>query len=159
MALPVIAAAAGLQALGSLLGGFGANAAGKQRRKAAYAAARQTRQEASVEASTIADQVERALARAAVLGAAAGGGFDGSAGDVMRDQEQRGKFNVRSAIWQGETRATALEQEGEVARAEGKNALVAGVIDAGSTLLGGMARQAEAGRQAGFRSQLRRIGG
>lgn len=152
-------AAAGLNAFGKVLGGVLTRKAAGERRKALRAAAKQTRQEASVEASAMADEVERAAARAAVVGSKAGGGWAGSAGDVLRDQEQRGRFNVRSAIWQGETRAQALEHEGDVARQEGRIALMTSFIEAGSTLLSAFGQNAELGRQAGFRTQLRRLGG
>lgn len=158
MAVPMLAAA-GLSAFGKVLGGVMTRKAAGERRKALRAAAKQTRQEASVEASAIADDAERAAARAAVVGAGAGGGWAGSAGDVLRDQEQRGRFNARSAIWQGETRAQGLEHEGEVARAEGRIALMTSFIEAGSTLLSAFGQNAEQGRQAGFRSRLRRLGG
>lgn len=151
--LPVIAA--GLSAMGSLLGGTSAFSGGRARNRAMKAAARQTRQEAAVDAAIINDGVERAAGAAAVAGASAGGGWQGSAVDVLTDLEQRGRFNVRSAIWSGNSRAAAQEHEGAMAEHDGKMALITSVIEAGSSLAGGFARNAEAGKQRSYRSAIR----
>lgn len=147
-----------IQAAGSIVQGFGAWQQSRARANALQAQARQVRGEASLDAQMRAEDAERAGARAAVLGAASGGGFDGSFAGALEEIERVGRFNVRSAIFAGESEAKNLQYEGKVAKAEGNLALVSSLFSAGSSIGGGFMRQAEQRKQNASRKDLYRKG-
>lgn len=151
-------AAAGAQKIGEIVSGFGTWQMSRARASALRAQARAVRGEASMDAQMRADEAERAGATAAVMGAASGGGFDGSFGASLEQLERAGRFNVRSAIWAGETEAKNLEHEAKVAKWEGNMALFTSVIGAGGSLAGDMMGRAERRKQEAARTKLYRRG-
>jgi len=147
MVLPLAAlaiASAGLGALGKVLGGVGANTAAKSKAKALEASAAMARDEAGVNAQLALSEAERALGRAATVGAASGGGLTGSALNVLDDLSMQGVFNARRAVYEGETEARNRLMEAAVTRQQGKVQLVSGLIGGASSLLGGFASAAQA---------------
>lgn len=143
---------------GEIIQGFGAWQGQRARAKALRAQARAVRGEASLDAQMRAEEAERTGARAAVIGAATGGGFDGSFGAGLEQIERAGRFNVRSAIYAGETEGRNLEYEAKVAKAEGNLALASAGVAAFSSIAGGFIRQAEQKKQAASRKGLYRKG-
>lgn len=141
------AVAAGLQAIGSLVSGFGSFQASRARAAALTQSAAMARRDASMEAGLAADDAERAAAQAVVRGAAAGGGGSGSFQGVLENLERTGTFNARSAIWAGETEARNRLYEAKVAKVEGNYALLGSMFQAGSSIAGGFAREAEGRKQ------------
>ncbi|BBF79921.1 hypothetical protein EM6_0498 [Asticcacaulis excentricus] len=143
-------AGSAINAFASLLGAFNANNAAKAR-------ARQLRMEAdriNMEAGRSAMEDMRQSSKAEASGfvsAAAGGGFTGSAIDVMNEFVGDSLYNARALIYQGQTQARNALYEANVARAEGKNALIGGVLNAGASLLGGYGQYRESRGMASTR--------
>lgn len=145
---PVGIAAAGLSAVGSLFEGITANSAAKARARQLEMQAQQARQEGGVAAQMgIADD-QRMQAHAATLAAANGGGFEGSAMNVLNDLQQQSLFKAKSTVYRAQSQANNADYEASVARQEGKNALISGAIKAGSSLLSGFGQASEAKRAA-----------
>lgn len=147
-------AAAAIQSVGKIVEGFGTFSAKMGQAANLKRAAKSARGEASMEAQLAADEAERAGARAAVVGAAGGGGFGGSFGAVLEDLEQTGVFNARSAIYAGNVEANNRLYEAEVAKQEGRMALIGSLFGAGSTIAGDRMRAAENRKQEASRRQL-----
>ncbi|HUO22694.1 MAG TPA: hypothetical protein VMU59_09290 [Caulobacteraceae bacterium] len=147
--------AAGIGALGSLFKGilgFGANNAQAQAQRNA---AQQAEQQGGVAASEQIEQGNAAAARAAVQGAANGGGFGGSTLGVIQDLSNRAMFNARAAAYRGRQTAVNDMYDAQVSQANGANALIGGVVDAGSSLLGGWAKSSAVAKQTGLMGQLK----
>lgn len=155
-----VGAAAAIQAASSLIQGVGGWQASRARAAALKAAAKQARGEASMQAQMMADEGERTAAQAAVIGAATGGGFEGSFGDVLRSIEQTAMFNARSAIWSGNVEAANRLYEARVARQEGNMQLLSSVVSAGSSLAGDWMGRAQQRQQRQIMTRMRhRYGG
>lgn len=156
MALAALATGAAVG--GAILNGFGSWQMSRARAAALRAQAKAVRGEASMDAQMQADDAERAAAAAAVMGAASGGGFDGSFGASLEQMERNGRFNVRSAIWAGETEAKNLEYEASVAKQDGIMALFTAGLSAGGSLAGDMMGRAEQRKQQAAKTKLYRRG-
>lgn len=128
---------AALKAGGSIFGGLSAN-------KAAKAEARQLETQAGLERATSQRQAmeERRQARLlnsralAVAAASGGGADDPSIVNLMSDIDGEGAYRALAALYEGETEAQGMEAQAKARRKEGKNAKIAGFINAGSSLLG-----------------------
>lgn len=153
------AIAAGAQAAGQIVAGFGAWQMSRARASALRAQAKQDRRDGSTAGQLAADEAERAGARAAVVGAATGGGFEGSFGTVLEDLERTGVFNARSAIFAGESAAKNSEYEAKVAKYEGNMALLTAGIGLAGSIAGDRMRAAEQRKQAAAKRTLYRSGG
>lgn len=129
-------AGSAVQAVGSLFGGINAQRAYNDRARQLRKAADQTNMEAGVTASNAMQDAARAEASAFVE-SAAGGGFTGSAVDVLNDFNAAQLFNARSIVYRGLTQARNAEYEARVAKAQGRGALTEGIFSAASSLLGG----------------------
>lgn len=150
--------AAAAEKVTKVVEGFGTWQMSRAKASALRAQARATRGEASMDAQLRADEGERAAATAAVMGAASGGGFDGSFGASLEQLERNARFNVRSAIWAGETEARNLEYEAKLAKWQGNMALFTSIIGAGGSLAGDMMGQAERRKQEAAKANLYRRG-
>lgn len=158
MAVPLAAVAAaapmlsaGLKAVGSLFGGFGGYRANKAKAKASRFAARNARQEAGVQASIQLEDSDRIGARAATLAAASGGGgLQGSALAVIDDLARQGMYRARQTVRDGLARSSALLDESTAARRQAELELTSGVMEAATTVLGGMGKAAQARRGGGL---------
>lgn len=148
MALPLLAA--GVSAVGSIFGGIGRSRAAKARARQLQNAARNARQEAGVRASLALEDSDRVGARAAVAAAAGGGGgLQGSALDVIDDLARQGVYRARQTVRDGLAESTSLLNDATTAKRQGSLDLFSSVIDAGSTVLGGIGMEANARRAAG----------
>lgn len=142
--------AAGVSAVGKIIGGFGAKRAAKARAKALTQAARNARQEAGIAASLALEDSDRTGARAATLAAASGGGgLQGSALAVIDDLARQGMYRARQTVRDGLSQSTALLNDATTAKRQGSLDLFSSVIDAGSTVLGQMGADAQARRMKG----------
>lgn len=127
-----------LKAGGSIFGGIQAN-------KAAKSEARQLEGQAIVERATSQrDAMEQRrqarllTSRALAVAAASGGGADDpTVVNIMSDLEGEGEYRALTALYEGETEAQGLEAQARARRKEGKNAKIAGFINAGASLLDG----------------------
>lgn len=144
---PVAIAAAGLEAVGKLMGGMMANGAARARGRALDDQARQALGEAGVASMVGAEQDERLMARAATVAATQGGGGVG-ASRVLADLERQSAFKARNTIYRGRAEARNARYEAKLSRAEGRNAMIGATIEATSSLLSSFAQGAEAKRGA-----------
>lgn len=145
MVAPLVIAAAGLGALGKIMGGLSARAAARARAKALEQQARQSLMEGGVEAMMGLEADERVIANATVNAAAGGGGLQGSASRVLDDLQRQSVFRARSTIYRAEGEARRARYEGKVAKVEGDNALAGSIVSAGSSLLGAFAKSSLGG--------------
>ena len=146
--LPLLAV--GLSAAGKIMGGIGSARAGSARAKALGYQAQNARREAGVRASIQLEESDRIGARAATLAAASGGGgLQGSALAVIDDLARQGVYRARQTVRDGLAKSIALKQDAQTARRQGQADLFGSFIDAGATVLGGMAQQAQQRRALG----------
>lgn len=151
--------AKGADYAGQIVSGFGNWQMSRAKAAALKAQAKQDRRDGSTAGQLAADEAERAGARAAVVGAATGGGFEGSFGTVLEDLERTGVFNARSAIFAGESAAKNSEYEAKVAKYEGNMQLLTAAIGLGGSIAGDRMRAAEQRKQVAARRNLYRAGG
>lgn len=71
----------------------------------------------------------------AVAGASGGGASDPTVLDTISDIAARGEYDAMVALYEGNERARAMRNKGDVARAEGKSQENAGYIRATSTAI------------------------
>ena len=131
---PMMAASAGMQAIGSLFSGILGFNAGNAQSDALKAAAMQANKEAGVQAQVALQQGDQVAARAAVQGAANGGGFTGSTLGIISQLGQQSMFNARAAVYRGSTQAQNDLYEAKVARRNATNQLIGGTIGAVSPI-------------------------
>lgn len=151
--------AAGIQAVGSLFKGVTGLIAGNHQAQALEYAAQQAEMEGGVNAGIALQQGDQVAAHAAAQAAANGGGLTGSAIGVIEQLSGQAMFNARAAAYRARTEAQADVYKAGVAKAQGRQALIGGVVDAGSSLVGGFMRSAAVGRQTRALATLRNAGG
>lgn len=142
----IAAASVGLSVLGHL---FGASTAKKQARAKAnqlMEAAQQSKAEAGAAAQVQLEQGDRLAARGATLAAASGGGTGGSALGVLDDVTRQSIYNARVSLYKGSTQAHTYNLEAKQALDAGRAQQIGELIGAGTSLLAGFGKMAEAGR-------------
>ena len=155
MVLPLIVAgamvgAAGLAAVGKILGGISAKNAAKRRAQQLETSAQMSLAESGVAAQLGLEEDERvagALATQAASGG--GGGLRGSALNVLNDLGRQSLQKARNTVYQGQTQAWSARNDAAVAKVNGRNALTEGVLGAGSTLLSAAAKAYAGGGTTG----------
>jgi hypothetical protein len=151
MVLPLIVAgamagAAGLSAMGKILGGVSAKSAAKRQAQIGEYNAQMDLGEAGLEAQLALEDDERTAAAAAVAaGAGGGGGLRGSALGVINDLGRQSLAQARAIAYRGQTAAWAARQGAKQDRFQGGQALTQGLLGAGSTVLGAAAKLYAAG--------------
>lgn len=146
MVLPLVIAgltvgAAGLSAMGKILGGISAKKAAKARAKALEIGAQMDLDESGVAAQLGLEDDERVAASLATQAAAGGGGgLQGSALRVLNDLGRQSLQKARNTVYQGQTAAWSRRNDASVSRANGRQAMTEGVVGAGSTLLAAAAK-------------------
>lgn len=128
-----------ISAAGSVAGGFASSAQQKAQAKALEMRANEERAVAQREAQSRRKQADLIMSRQQALAADSGGGAtDPTILDLMGDTAAQSYVNSGTAIAEGETRGRGLEYQAKINRQAGKQAILAGFIDAGSTMLSGM---------------------
>ncbi len=143
-ALPFLAVA------GSLVQGVGGLMAGESRRDAAYAQAQEERRAAAADIRQVREEARSAIGEQ--LASQVGNGLEGGSGtalDALRQSQIEAALDVMELRRQGIGRSRALEREGDLARREGRFALLSGVLGAGSKYLGQQSDWAQARDGAG----------
>lgn len=151
--------AAGISGIGSLFKGITSLIAGNRQRDADNAAAAQALGEAGVNAQTALQEGDAAAAHGAAVAAANGGGFVGSSIGVIQNLSNQAMFNARAQVYRGQTIAQRDKYEGGVAHAQGVQGFVGSMIDAGTSLVGGMARSAQSAAYIKALGTVRGVGG
>jgi hypothetical protein len=134
-----ITIAAGIAAVGSLFKGITGLFGGNAKAKAEKAAAAQAGQEAGVNAQAALAEGDAAAAQGAVQAAANGGGFVGSSIAAIQNLSNIAMFKARAAAYRGQTEIQNHLYGARVAKAQGVNSLIGGVIGAAGALAGGLA--------------------
>lgn len=148
MTLPLLAA--GISAVGSIIGGVGRRNQARARAAALKDQARNARQEAAVNAQLRLEESDRVGARAATLAAASGGGgLQGSALDVLADLSRQGMYRARQTVRDGVAQGIALMNDAETMKRQGDLDLTVGFFDAATTVLGQMGQSAQKRRMGG----------
>jgi hypothetical protein len=133
--------AAGLSAIGSVFKGITGLIAGKREAQADKNAALQAEMEGGVNAQEALQSGNATAARAATQVAANGGGFVGSSLDVVKNLSEQAMFQARGQAYRARTVAQNDIYKAGVAKAQGLNQFVGSLINAGSSVAGGMMQQ------------------
>jgi hypothetical protein len=129
----------GLSAVGTVAGGIAQSNANKAQAEAAERQAQEVRAASQREAMVRAKETRELLSRQQAVAASSGGGAtDSSVLDIMGDVAEQGQFNVDSAIFEGESQGRNLEDQAAILRWEGRQKMLSGFVDAGSSVLSGV---------------------
>jgi hypothetical protein len=140
-----------LMAGGSILKGISSFKAGKYNRAVDNQNARVSLAEGMEQATRIRQAARIQLGRQ--FGAQAESGFmvnQGSAFDSLLESATNGELDAMDALHQARSRAAAYRAEGHAAFAEGKSALIGGVLSGAAQAVGGYNDYANAGSQYGY---------
>jgi hypothetical protein len=128
---------AGVSAVGAIMQGYSARAMGKYNSKLAEGNAEIARQEAKMLAQQQdRDNYLRLGAIRAAQGKSGGAGDEGSVLDVIGDVAAEGERQKQYILRAGEIKAGGYEGTAALERASGSNAMTAGFLQAGASLLG-----------------------
>lgn len=147
-ALPIIALAA--TAGGQVFKGIAANKAGKFNQKVDEANAINALRDGTAQVQRIRDAARINLGRQ--IGAQAESGFEigtGTAIDSLMESQTNSELDAMDAMRQARSKYDAYMAEGSMARKEGKNALIGGLIGAAGSLASGFNDYATAAKQQG----------
>lgn len=129
----------GLSVAGTIAGGVQQKNLADAQAKAAERQASEERAASQREAIQRSKEARLVLSRQQAVSAASGGGAgDPTVVDLMGDTLSQGWFNSASAIYEGESRGRALEDQAAISRWQGRQAQLASFIDAGSSVLSGL---------------------
>jgi hypothetical protein len=122
---------AAVQAAGSMIGGIGGYEAGKYNRNADYAAATAAEQNGADQETRI-RQNARAMIGQQVAGQGESGFQQGTgtALEALQQSQVNATLDALTARRQALSKAQALQQQGNVAYAQGKNAMISGFLGA-----------------------------
>jgi hypothetical protein len=142
----------GLSAVGSIVAGSQQAAMAEAQAAAAERQASEERAASQREAIQRSKEARLVMSRQQAVAAASGGGAtDSTVLNLMGDTASQGWFNQASAVYEGESRGRALEDQAAISRWEGKQAKMASFISAGSTVLSGISGLS--GTQRGFKKR------
>lgn len=139
--LGLIAGLAGtaVSAVGTIAAGHSQNEMAKSQAAAAERQASEERASSQREAIQRSKEARLVMSRQQAVAASSGGGAaDSTVLNLMGDTASQGWFNQASAIYEGESRGRALEDQAAISRWQGKQAKMASFISAGSTVLSGV---------------------
>lgn len=139
-----------MNAIGPVVGGIAANNAGKYNQKIFRRNAQTTQAEGSMEREKI--RFAARIAEGRQLVAQGGSGFEvgtGSALDELRESETAREMDLMVSRFNADSRAAGFRQQGNLARAQGKSALVGGIISGAATLANDVASAFAAGAGGG----------
>lgn len=138
MCLPILGAALG--AVGSIAQGAAANSAAKANAKAMQQQAQLERQAGAYQVARQRDQLNRLTGRQVNNFAANGVALDGSAADVVTDSRTQGELDIAATMFGANVRSNNLETQAKITRAQGKSAMVGGIIGGFNSLIGGLGK-------------------
>lgn len=139
-----------LQGTGSIVGGIAANNSGKYTRKAMRANAQNTRNDAVEEGDRIRTAARVAMGRQLV--GQGGSGFavgTGSALDELRESAIEREIDLATVRRRSGIKAAGFEQQGELARAQGKAAMWGGFLSGAASFMEGAEKAATAAFSGG----------
>lgn len=137
MVLPLLVAAAGLQAAGTLKAGMDANAAGKYNAKKAKRAAAVSRDQAAAAMIRQDKEARKAMGAMRAAYGAAGVTVEGSPLEVLAESAANAELDRLTIKYRGELAAQGYESDAALSKFEGKSALTGSLFKAAGTILGG----------------------
>lgn len=133
-----------LAAGGTIYQGMATNAAAKSQAASLKARGDEELAAATRRAASARREARLAQSRAAAIAGASGAGVtDPTVTDIMSDLENEGQYNALSALYEGRTKRANYRTEAKIAKQEGRSALMASYLNAGSTIYGNYAKQKE----------------
>lgn len=131
--------AGGLGAVDSLVGGLQQASNAKYNAKVAKANAAQAEAEAAEEARRKRDLTMRLIGTKRAAAGAMGLDLDGSFLESLTDSAAQGELDALTTVWQGRRIADQYRAQAKAFKAQGRGAIVGGVLGAGTRALGGLA--------------------
>jgi hypothetical protein len=131
---------AGLTAASAVAGGIAQNKASKVEAKQAKREGILAQNQSVMEQRAITQQRRSIAGSQKVAAAKSGRGFSGSVLDVAQASESNAELDILSSVYGGKLASQDARFNAKAARTAGKNALIGGVAQAGSTLLTGGAQ-------------------
>jgi len=124
----------------SILGGIASANAADATAQLKEMQAVQAQDQAALKASEVSRRTKQTLAASRAGAQQNGFELSGSVGDLLGQAETQGNMDYLTAIYDGSSRATGLRNEASAARAQGRGAMLGGIIGAGTNLFSGLAR-------------------
>lgn len=137
---PMELAAAGTSVLGGLFSGLTGMSAADQQAAAYKLAAKRSEDEAGVNANEALEQGDQTAARSATQAAANGGGLVGSSLGVIQQASSAAMFNARADSYRGLTAADSDLYDAQIAKDNGVNSLLGGLIGSAASGTSDIAR-------------------
>lgn len=132
-----------VSAAGSIAAGISSNNVAKYNAQVAENNASAERQRAAYEADITRGRVRQVVGAQRAAGAASGLDIrSGTPIAVLGDTAKSGELDVLARLYQGESAATAYQNDAQRFRAEGKAQQMGGFINAGTSLLSGFGQMA-----------------
>lgn len=129
-------AGAVLQGVGSILGGIAANNAGKYTRKVMRINERNTLNDSVEQGARIRDAARIHMGRQLVEQGASGFQMGtGSALDALRESAIEREVDLATVRRQAKLKADGFRQQGDMARAQGKSAMIGGFISGAASFM------------------------
>jgi len=133
-----------LAATGAVAGGVAANNQAKAEAKALKIQAGEQRAIAQREAIRKSREARLIISRQQALAAASGGSADDpTVLDLMQDTAEEGEYQKKVSLYEGESRSRQLLNKASVVRAQGRQAMLAGFLNAGQSVLSAGAQWAQ----------------
>lgn len=132
----------GLNVFGKLFGGLTAFNGDNAQAKAEEYAAQEAGAQGGVNAQLALQRGDQVAAQGAVQAAANGGGFTGSALNVISNLSQQAEFNARAETYRANSEIRNDLYQAKVDHANGLDSLIGGFMGAGGAAAGGLANQA-----------------
>lgn len=129
--------AGGIAAVGSIVSGISQNSAAKANAKASDNAAEVAQDQAARRADAIRQNAHRLRGEQSAAYGASGVTQEGSPFSVMQDSEYEAELDALTATYEGKIQADSLKAQGRAQRRSGHEAVVAGVVGAGTAALSG----------------------
>lgn len=131
-------AGAALSGVGSIVGGIAQSNAMEAQAKAAERQASEERAASQREAIQRSKEARLVMSRQQAVAASSGAGAtDPTVLKLMGDVAGQGYVNSQAAIYEGESRGRALEDQAAISRMQGRQARLSGFIGAGTSILSG----------------------
>lgn len=129
--------AAGVSAVGSLVGGIAQHGQANAQARVAGENADIAEDQASAQADAIREKARRSRGTNLANIGASGVTIDGSFADALTDSDINSELDARTALWNGEVAADNQRSQAASSRSSGNAALFGGVVNAGSAALSG----------------------
>ena len=133
-------ASAGISAAGSVMGGVMQQSQAKAQQAAYDRQATMERQQGEFQAGQKQDEVNGLIGRQIAMTGDSGVTLAGSPTDVISNTASQGALDTEAIRWGSKVRADTFTYQGQLAKMQGQNAFVGGIVGAAGGLLGGLGK-------------------